>query len=136
MNFDKLIKNAAKTYKSGEADKLIQQAGKTANRMFDEFVPEKTKEHDLVKGLKGVADELLSEPKTDGTGNQSDDPLVDTVRQGIKGARKTAKRYADKIDTDMGSDDKGNSGTTSDITDDLLGTAEKLGKSFFSKRRK
>lgn len=131
MNFDKLIKNAAKTYKSGEADKLIQQAGKTANRMFDEFVPEKTKEHDLVKGLKGVADELLSEPKTDGTGNQSDDPLVNTVKQGIKGARKTAQHYADKIDSD-----ESNGASTSDITNDLLGTAEKLGKSFFSKRRK
>ena len=52
MNFDKLIKNAAKTYKNGDADKIINQASKTANRMFDELAPDAAKEHDLVKGLR------------------------------------------------------------------------------------
>ena len=129
MNFDKLIKNAAKTYKSGEADKLISQASKTANRMFDEFVPEKTKEHDLVKGLKDVADELLSDTKNPEAEKQSSDPLVNSIKQGLKGARKTAEHYAEKIDAD-------DSGKSSEQVADLLGTAEKLGKSFFSKRRK
>ena len=129
MNFDKLVKNAAKTYKSGEADKLFRQASRTANRMFDEFVPEKTKEHDLVKGLKDVADELLSDVKNPGAEKQSNDPLVDSIKQGLKGARKTAEHYADKINVN-------GSGKSSEQVADLLGTAEKLGKSFFSKHRK
>lgn len=133
MNFDKLIKNAAKTYKNGDADKIINQASKTASRMFDELAPDAAKEHDLVKGLREVAEEVLTNPKSKNSGNQSDDPLVQSIKQGLKGARKTADHYADKIDND----DTGRaSEQVADITGDLLGSAEKLGKSFFSKRHK
>jgi len=133
MDFDKLIRNAAKTYKNGDADKIINQASKTANRMFDELAPDAAKEHDLVKGLREVAEEVLTDPKSQNSGNQSDDPLVQSIKQGLKGARKTAEHYADKIDND---DTGRTSEQLADITGDLLGSAEKLGKSFFSKRPK
>ncbi|MBL4607965.1 MAG: hypothetical protein JKY01_09085 [Pseudomonadales bacterium] len=133
MNFDKLIKNAAKTYKNGDADKIIGQASKTANRMFDELVPEQAKEHNLVKGLKDVAEKVIADQKSQNSENQFDDSLVQSIKQGLKGARKTAEHYANKIDND----DSGKaSEQVSDLAGDFLGSAEKLGKSLFSKRRK
>ena len=80
-----------------------------------------------------MAEEVLADPKSKNSGNQSDDPLVQSIKQGLKGARKTAEHYADKIDND----DTGRaSEQVADITGDLLGSAEKLGKPFFSKRHK
>ena len=130
MNFDKLIKNAAKSYKNGDADELIKRTAKTADNLFNEFVPEKTRENNLVKDIKGAAEKILSGESS--TEEGSSDPLTDTLRQGAKSARKAAGHYADKINQD-------DSGKTSeqmaDLAGDLLGSAEKLGKAFFSKRR-
>ncbi|MBV1874922.1 MAG: hypothetical protein KUG80_09070 [Gammaproteobacteria bacterium] len=131
MNFDKLIKNAAKSYKNGDADALIKKSAKTADNLFNEFVPEKTRENDLVKDIKGAAEKILTGDSAS-TENNASDPLTDTLRQGVKSARKAAGHYADKINQD-------DSGKTSeqmaDLAGDLLGSAEKLGKAFFSKRR-
>lgn len=132
MDLEKLIKKAAKTYNSGEADKIISQASHTANRMFNELVPEKAKEHDLIKGLKEVADEVLADSKKSAASKPSADPLVKSLQQGLKGLRKTADHYAEKIDSDK----SGKSGEeVADLATDLLGNAEKLGKTFFSRRK-
>ena len=133
MDFDKLIKKAAKSYKNGDADKVFNQASKTANRMFDELAPKAAKQNDLVKELRKVADDILTDSKSTNSGNHSDSPIVQSIKQGLKSARKTADHYADKID----SDNTGKSAAqAADIASDLLGSAEKLGKSFFSKPRK
>lgn len=132
MDLEKLIKKAAKTYNSGEADKIISQASHTANRMFNELVPEKAKEHELIKGLKEVADEVLADPKKNATSKSSADPLVKSLQQGLKGLRKTADRYAEKIDNDTSNKSVEE---VADLATDLLGNAEKLGKTFFSRRK-
>lgn len=132
MDLEKLIKKAAKTYNSGEADKIISQASHTANRMFNELVPEKAKEHELIKELKEVADEVLADSKKSAASKPSADPLVKSLQQGLKGLRKTADHYAEKIDSDK----SGKSGEeVADLATDLLGNAEKLGKTFFSRRK-
>lgn len=126
MDLEKLIKKAAKTYNSGEADQLINQASRTANRMFNDLLPEKTKEHELVKGLKEVADQVLSDSgKAADAASSNNDPLVRSLKQGLKGLRKTADHYASKIEED-------NSGQS---TKEAFAKAEKLGSAFFSRRK-
>ena len=125
MDLEKLIKKAAKTYNSGEADQLINQASRTANRMFNDLLPEKTKEHELVKGLKEVADQVLSDSGKADAASTNSDPLVRSLKQGLKGLRKTADHYASKIEED-------NSGQS---TKEAFAKAEKLGSAFFSRRK-
>jgi len=44
-----------------------------------------------------VAEEILVDPKNKNSGNQPDAPLVQSIKQGLKGARKTAEHYAEKL---------------------------------------
>ncbi len=132
MDLEKLIKKAAKTYSSGEADQLMNQASRTANRMFNELLPEKTKEHNLVKGLKEVADQVLTDSGKSGSASSSNDPLVRSLKQGLKGLRKTADHYASKIEAD----DSGQSAkATADLANEAFAKAEKLGSAFFSRSK-
>lgn len=125
MRLDKMVKRAAKAYQKTDLDKL---AGK-AEQLFDELVPEKTKNNKVVKNLKGMADDII-QPQSN---NQQDNPLVDNIRKGINRARKIADKYAEDIVENNGQQ------TNQDIKhvqDNLKEGAEKFSDTIFNKKRR
>ena len=125
MRLDKIVKRAAKAYQKTYLDKL---AGK-AEQLFDEFVPEKTKNNKVVKNLKGMADDII-QPQSN---NQQDNPLADNIRKGINRARKIADKYAEDIVENNGQQ------TNQDIKhvqDNLKEGAEKFSDTIFNKKRR